>query len=191
MSGADVRGPNDPKAHLPLPAGTDEAFEPLYRELCALARAKLRSQRPGESFSTTVLVHETYLRLADLPASSVVNRAHYFFLASKAMRWVIIDELRRRYAEARGGGWERIELTESAAVFDRDHLSLLDLDRALTRLAERDPRKAQIVELRFWGGLTVEEVAEVLELSPPTIYREWNFARAWLYRELELPGRDS
>ena len=166
-------------------AGQQEAVDALvphlYDELRRLAHAKL-ARRSGETLSTTELVHETYLRLADAPGATWKDRAHFFALASRAMRFVLIDLARARQAEKRGGGQARVTLEElDVGKADRPE-ELLAIDEAMAALERVSPRLAAIVQYRFFGGMSHEEIAEVVNVSVPTVKRDWARARAWLYR---------
>lgn len=165
-------------------AALDQLLPLVYDELRRLAKRNLRRQSPGQTLQTTALVHEAYLRLINLPEVDWQNRAHFFAVAAQAMRYLLIDRARaKRYAK-RGGGAQQVSLDEAAQVSAERPDELLALDEALTRLAALDPRQSQIVELRYFGGLTVEETAEVLGVSAITVMREWAKAKGWLYREL-------
>jgi len=163
-------------------------FARLYDELRQRASACLRGERADHTFSTTALVHESYLRLVELERIDWQDRAHFLAIAATTMRRVLVDHARRRSADKRGGG-EAFASEASIAIAAADDgggdaLDLLALDDALARLAARDARAARVVELRFFGGLSVEETATVLEISPASVKRDWSFARAWLGREL-------
>lgn len=156
----------------------------IYQELRAIARRKLRHERPGHTLDTTALVHEAYLKLVQLDRVEWQSRAHFLAIAAQAMRNILVNHALRRKRAKRGGGAPHAELGEvdlPAKEADR----ILDLDAALTRLAELNPRHARIVECRFFGGMTIEEVAVVLDLSPATVKRDWTLLRAWLGRELQ------
>jgi RNA polymerase sigma factor (TIGR02999 family) len=173
--------------------GDQQALEELlpliYSELRRLAHNFLYRERPGHTLQTTALVHEAYLRLIDQRDARWQNRAHFFALAAQAMRRILIDSARRHAALKRGGPAENLSLDEAASISVEPDASLLALDEALDALAELDPRQSRIVELRYFGGMTIEETAEVLETSPATIKREWAMARAWLHQSLtEHPG---
>lgn len=171
-------------------AGEEEAFERLlplvYGDLRAIAHRRLEGERSGHTLQTTALVHEAYLRLVDVEEVDWSDRAHFFAIASKIVRRVLVEYARRRNADKRGGTRTRVQLTPAAAEDDpRDQtLEVLALDRALTELARRDPRLEQVVEHRFFGGLSVEETAEVLDVSGRTVERDWRRARTYLYRAL-------
>lgn len=162
----------------------------IYDELRQIARGYLRRERADHTLQATGLVHEAYLRLVDQTATSWQNRAQFFGVAACVMRRVLVDHARRHRAEKRGGGWEKVEFDEALAAGLPRSLDLVALDDALQQLARVDPRQSQVVELRFFGGLTTEEAAEVLEVSPRTIKREWRRARAWLYREIKRGEED-
>jgi len=171
-----------------LQAGRPGAFDQLmpvvYGELRNLARHHLASRRPGQTLHTTALVHEAYLRLAKTPNQSWNDRLHFFAVAAKAMRSVLVDHARQRNAQKRDGGRQPLPLDEALAGFDDHHIDVLALDQAMQRLAAFDERKARTVELRFFGGLTAAETAAVLGISEPTVERDWQTARAWLLKEL-------
>jgi RNA polymerase sigma-70 factor (ECF subfamily) len=161
-----------------------EAILPLvYNELRRLARASLRQQRSNHTLQTTALVHEAYLRLAGEKSPQVQNRAHFLGIAAQLMRWILVDYERNRRASKRGAGLTRLTLDESIASPQRD-IDLLALDQALDRLAELDAQQSQIIELRYFGGLSIEDTSEFLGISPATVKRSWASARAWLLREL-------
>jgi len=155
----------------------------VYEELRGLAAAYIRRERAGHSLQPTALVHEAFLRLIDADGIEVRDKKHFFAIAATTMRRVLVEHARTRNAAKRGGGVHRVTLTGLQANQDTD-LEVVALDEALQRLAEIDPRQAKIVELRFFGGLTVEEVAESLGLSKRTVEGDWTMARAWLLREL-------
>jgi len=161
-----------------------EAILPLvYNELRRLARANLRQQRPNHTLQTTALVHEAYLRLAGETSLRVEDRAHFLGIAAQLMRWILVDYERNRRASKRGAGLTRLTLHEGIASPQRD-VDLLALDEALDRLAELDAQQSQIIELRYFGGLSIEDTSEFLGISPATVKRSWASARAWLLREL-------
>lgn len=164
--------------------GNQQALEKLvpliYGELRQIAHRCLYRERPGHTLQTTALVHEAYLKLIDQRDSRWQNRSHFFAIASQAMRRILIDNARRHSAAKRGGSAENLPLDEAANVSIEPDPILLPLDEALTKLAEIDEQQSKIVELRFFGGLTIEETAEVMKLSIDTVKREWAMARAWL-----------
>ena len=168
--------------------GDHEAREQLvplvYNELRRLARSKLRNERAGHTLQTTALANEAYLRLAGLEKWEWRDRAHFFGVMSGIMRRVLIDHARKRGAARRGGGAVRVPLDEGLEIAADRPQELIALDDALSALGALDPRQERIVELRFFTGLTVEETAEVLGISPRTVKREWAVARAWLRAEL-------
>jgi RNA polymerase sigma factor (TIGR02999 family) len=143
----------------------------------------MRAQPPGHTLQATGLVHEAYLRLVNHQPAGWNGRGHFFAVAAKAMRSILVDHARARGAAKRGGGADPLTLEDVEAVAEGE-VPVLDLDEALSRLAQLDPRKGSLVELRYFGGLSIEETAEVLGLSPATVKREWRTARAWLRREL-------
>ena len=171
------RGDRDAlKAILPL----------VYDELRRLARHHLRHRRPDHTLQTTALVHEVYLRLAEEQSLHVKNRAHFLGIAAQLMRWILVDYERNRRAAKRGAGGTRLTLDSSVAKrqgHSRD-IDLLALNEALDKLAKLDSQQSRIVELRYFGGLTVEDTAEFLGISPTTVNRRWSSARAWLRREM-------
>lgn len=169
-------------------AGASEALLPLvYTELRKLAARRLARETPGQSLQATELVHEAYLRLVGpehRPGGRWDSRAHFFAAAAEAMRRILIDRARAKGALKRGGNPKRLRLDLDALASDELQAELLDLDEALEKLAAEDPGKAQLVQLRFFAGLTLEEAAGMLGISPATADRHWSYARAWLYRKL-------
>jgi RNA polymerase sigma-70 factor (ECF subfamily) len=163
----------------------DELFPIVYTEVRKLARSYLRRERPDHTLQPTALVNEAYMRLVDQRHVDWQNRAHFFGIAAQVMRRVLVDHARMRQADKRGSGDRPVVLDEALALVAERTPDVVALDDALRALAELDPRQAQIVELRFFGGLSIEEAAEVIGLSPATVKREWSAARAWLRRELE------
>lgn len=166
------------------PQDYDELFPLVYAELRRIASREMRRERPGRTLQTTALVHEAYLRLLKDASLSFENRAHFLGIAARAMREILIEHARGRGARKRGGGSVRITLDDVVAPVAQPSIDVLALDEALQRLARLDKRHARVVELRYFGGLSVEETAAALELSPATVKRAWTVARAWLYREL-------
>jgi RNA polymerase sigma factor (TIGR02999 family) len=162
----------------------EELLPLIYNELRQLAHNFLYRERPGHTLQTTALVHEAYLKLIDQKDARWQNRSHFFAIAAQAMRRILIDSARRHAAVKRGGPQERLSLDEVPEVSLEPNTRLLALDEALTALAEIDPEQSRIVELRYFGGLTIEETAEVMKSSPATIKREWAMARAWLHQAL-------
>jgi RNA polymerase sigma factor (TIGR02999 family) len=163
----------------------DRLFSHLYRELRSLAQHRLRRLKAGETLSTTALVHEAYLRLMDQSRCDWQDRAHFFALAARAMRFVLIDHARARGAQKRGGGERPIPLDAIQLAADARATELVSLHEALEELALRDARLSRVVEYKFFGGLTFDEIAAVLGLSVPTVKRDWTRARAWLHRSLQ------
>ena len=156
----------------------------LYRELLRLARRQLLGQRPEHTLRTSDLVHETYLKLANVSAPHWKDRCHFLSVASRAMRSVLVDYARRRCYAKRGGDAVRVSLTEGCIFTDQPSAEVIAVDQALARLSKFAPRKSQVVELRYFAGFSIEETAEVMAISTITVKREWNMARAWLRREL-------
>lgn len=166
-----------------------EALAPLvYAELRRLAEARMRRERPDHTLQATALVHEAFLRLTGSDAPAWEDRTHFFAVAARVMRRLLVDHARARGYAKRGGGVRRVSLDEAVELSEEPGEDLLALDAALTRLAALDPRQHQVVELRFFGGLSVEETAEVLGVSAVTVKRDWRAARAWLYAELAEGG---
>jgi RNA polymerase sigma factor (TIGR02999 family) len=157
----------------------------VYEELRRLAHRHLRGWAPDHGLQTTALVHEAYLRLLGSSQISWQNRAHFFALSARLMRRVLVDAVRAQRSQKRGGRAPHVPLDDGAVPAELTRRDLIALDEALTALAEFDPKKAKIVELRYFGGLTAEESAEVLGVSRITIEREWRVARLWLVRELK------
>ena len=171
-----------------LSAGREEAGDKLlplvYEELRSLARFYMSDERSGHTLQTTALVHEAYLRLAGGKEITRENKAHYFRLAARAMRRVLIDNARKKRIQKAGLGQQEIALDEEAAVSEGFTDDLLVLDKALCRLSEVDPKLVQVVELRYFGGMTVEQTAKVLGISSRTVKRDWRLARVWLKGEI-------
>jgi RNA polymerase sigma-70 factor, ECF subfamily len=175
------------QAPAPQPPSTgadspDRMLSLVYEELRRLAAGYLRGERPGHTLQPTALVHEAYLRLLHQRQIDWSNRAQFMGLAAVMMRRILVNHARDRIADKRGGGAEHVPLTLAGEGIGAVEVNLLDLHDALTRLAETDPRKGRIVELKFFAGLTTDEIAETLGLSTATVERDWKFARAWLYR---------
>ncbi|HEX8845825.1 MAG TPA: sigma-70 family RNA polymerase sigma factor [Pyrinomonadaceae bacterium] len=162
----------------------DKLMPLVYDELRRLAHQYLRHERPGHTLQTSGLVNEAYLRLVDQSQIQWENRAHFFGIAARLMRQILVDFARRRNFAKRGGGAIRVSLNEATAVAQEQSASVVALDDALKSLEKIDPRKGRIVELRFFGGLSIEETAEALSVSPGTVMRDWTFARAWLQKEM-------
>src|SRR5437764_3949014 len=156
----------------------------VYEELRRLAHRQMGGERPDHTLQTTALVNEAYLRLADQTNPCWQNRAHFFAVAARAMRQILVSYARSQRAEKRGGGALKIELDEAALISPEESKQIVDLHEALERLGTLDSRKARVVELKYFGGLNYDEMAEVLKISPITVRRDWEFARAWLHAEL-------
>jgi RNA polymerase sigma factor (TIGR02999 family) len=169
-------------------SGNEEALHQLvplvYDELRRIASENLRSARPGQTMLTTDLVHESFLKLIGSRNLSWQNRLHFFSIAATSMRQIIVDHARARHAGKRGGNRIRVPLEDGLPTDDQSLDDIAELDEALCALEKADTRSARIVELRFFGGLTNEEIAELLNISARTVIRDWEFARAWLYRFL-------
>jgi len=168
--------------------GEESALERLiplvYKELHRLAHHYMARERSGHTLETSALLNEAYLRLVDSPKPSWRNRAHFFAVSGQVMRRILVDWARSRQALKRGGQARPLELGQALVVADAPGADFVALDDALKALAALDPRKSKVVDLRFFGGLSVEETAEVLKVSPETVARDWKFAKSWLRREL-------
>ena len=168
--------------------GDEQALDQLtplvYDELRKMARTYLRRERSDHTLQATALVHEAYLRLIDQHSVSWRNRAHFFGIASQMMRRILVNHALARAAEKRGGGAEKLSLDETVSFPNQREIDLIALDEALKELECLDPQQTRIVELRFFGGLSIEETAEALRISPATVKREWSTARLWLRRQL-------
>src|SRR5213596_84703 len=156
----------------------------VYEELRRLAHHHMGGQRPDHTLQTTALVNEAYLRLADQTNPRWQNRAHFFAVAAQAMRQILVSYARSDRAQKRGGGALKVELDEAAIVSPEQSKEIVDLHEALERLVSLDSRKGQVVELKYFGGLNYDEIAEALKVSPVTVRRDWEFAKPWLYTEL-------
>ena len=165
----------------------DALLPAVYDELRRLAANYLRRERASHTLQPTALVHEAYIRLVDQTRVEWQNRAHFFGVAAQMMRRILVDHARSQAAEKRGGDAQKLSLDENIDVSAMRPSELVALDEALERLAELDPQKSRLVELRFFGGLSVEETAEVLGVSAPTVKRQWRMAKAWLYGQVK-PG---
>jgi RNA polymerase sigma-70 factor, ECF subfamily len=167
----------------------DELYPLVYDELHRLARRYMSRERKGHTLQTTALINEAYVRLVDQKNVPWANRSHFFAISAQIMRRILIDHARRHRYAKRGGGAQQVSLEEAATVVMPDQSGeLLRLDEALKSLAEMDPRRSQVVELRYFGGLNNEEIAGVLQISENTVTRDWNMARAWLYQQLTGSG---
>ena len=162
----------------------DRLMTLVQQELRRLARKHMAGERAGHSLQPTALVNEAYLRLIDMHRVGWHDRRHFFAMASRTMRRILVDSARAKGYQKRGGGRQRVTFIESRAVAREPAYDVIALDAALQALETLDPRKAQVVELRFFGGLTVEETAEVLGVSRDTVMRDWQFSKAWLRREI-------
>ena len=169
-------------------AALEKLIPLVYKELRRLSHHFMEGQRPDHTLQTTALVNEAYLRLADQRKPSFTNRSHFFAVAVKAMRQILVDHARAQQRQKRGAGATKMDLDEAALISPEQTGAILDLNDALERLAMLDSRTAHVVELRFFGGLNQDEMAEVLKISPVTVRRDWVFARAWLYKELHNPA---
>lgn len=173
--------------------GDQEALEKLipmvYDELRRLARRYMNREHAGHTLQTTALVNEAYLRLIEQKDVKWQNRAHFFAISAQLMRRILVSMARARHADKRGGEAPRVSLDEALVISDERAAELVALDDAMKELASLDPRRCQVVELRYFGGLSVEETAEVLKVSPDTVMREWKRAKAWLYSELNNDSR--
>lgn len=162
----------------------DELVHAVYSELKGVAQRAVMGERQGQTLNCTALVHEAYLRLVDQTRMQWNGRAHFFGAAANVMRRILVEQARRRLAEKRGSGAGHEPIAAAIAVALEPDLDVVALHEALTELAKGDPQSARIVELRYFGGLSIEETAEVMEISPSSVTRMWSFARAWLYRQL-------
>ena len=167
----------------------DDLLPLVYAELRRVAARQLRREREGHSLQPTVLVHEVYLRLVEQRNVDWQSRAHFFGVAAQVMRRILVDHARRRLADKRGGGMSPVSIEQAMETPGVSEVPILDLDDALGRLSKLDPSLARIVELRAFGGLTIEEAAHVLNISPSTVKRDWRTAKAWLTRELGTEHR--
>ena len=168
--------------------GNELALEQLmplvYDELRRMAKNYMRRQNSGHTFQTTELIHEAFLKLAARDDQKWENRAHFFGVAAKAMRHILVDYARSKHRQKRGGWQEKVSLSEDNLLSDSRSNEIVALDDALNLLAELDERKSRVVEMKFFGGLKVDEIARVLKISPETVKRDWSFSKSWLLREL-------
>ena len=162
----------------------DKLMPLVYDELRRIAGRYMSHQPPGHTLQTTALIHEAFLKLVGQPEKRWQNRAHFLGVAAQAMRHILVDYARSRNRAKRGGGVQLVSLDETAVISDESSFELVALDDALRRLADVDPRKSRVVEMRYFGGLSVDETSEVLKVSPDTVMRDWRLARTWLRREL-------
>ena len=170
-------------------AALEQLIPLVHAELRRLARRQMGHERRGHTLQATALVNEAYLRLIDISQVQWQNRAHFFAMSARLMRRILVDFARARHYQKRGGGAQKVSLDEALVVSDERGEDLVALDDALQALAVVDPRKSQVVELRFFGGLSVEETAEALHVSPDTVMRDWKLAKVWLVRELGAEPR--
>jgi RNA polymerase sigma factor (TIGR02999 family) len=166
-------------------AALDQLTPLVYQELQRLARSFMRKERPDHTLQTSALINEAYIRLTGQGETNWQNRAHFYAVAAQIMRHVLVDHARSYQYKKRGAGSRKVDLDEAIGISDERAEELVALDEALANLAEVDPRKSRIIELRFFGGLGIDETAEVMELSPTTVQREWRAARAWVRRFIE------
>ena len=171
------------------PKAAEQLLPLVYEELRRLAARKLAGEKPGQTLQATALVHEAYVRLVDYRRMKWQNRAHFFAVSAQLMRRILVEHARRHNLK-RGGAVPHVSLDEAALVRGGRATDLVALDDAMNALARLDPRKVQVVEMRFFGGLTVEETAEVLKVSSVTVLRDWSTAKAWLYREMTSGAAD-
>jgi RNA polymerase sigma factor (TIGR02999 family) len=167
-------------------AALDQLVPVVYAELHLIAAHRMRRENPDQTLQATALVNEAYLRLVDVNGVQWQDRAHFFAIASRMMRRILVDSARARGRGKRGGGAAHLNLDQSIDAVPQRENRLEDLDEALEALAQFDPRKARVVEMRFFGGLSVEETAEVLKISPRSVMKDWKLARAWLLRALAV-----
>ena len=178
------------------PQAAEQLLPLVYQELRKLAAQRLAQEKPGQTLQATALVHEAYLRLVEASAPAQPHspqapgkqrwnsRGHFFAAAAEAMRRILIDQARKKQRLKHGQGWQRLDLDAAQASVQEPSTDLVALDEALAKLAQKDPVKAELVKLRYFGGLTIDQTADVLGISPSTADRHWTYARAWLYREL-------
>jgi len=165
-------------------AAADKLMPLVYEELRRLAHQYMRREKPGHTLQTSALVNEAYVRLVDQSKIQWEGRAHFFGIAARLMRQILVDQARRKNFAKRGGGAIQVSLDSANAVAHEQSANVMALDEALKTLEQTDPRKGRIVELRFFGGMSIEETAEALKVSPGTVMREWTFARAWLRNQM-------
>jgi len=167
------------------PQALEGLMQLVYKELRRLANHYLRSERPDHTLQPTALVHEAYIRLVGQNQVRWQNRAHFFGVAAQMMRRVLVDHARANCRAKRGGAAQKLSFDETINLYQRQDKQIVELDESLTRLREIDSRKSEVVELRYFGGMSVEETAEILGVSVNTVMRDWNMAKAWLYQELK------
>lgn len=166
------------------PDALEELFPLVYGELRSLAAVFLRSERVGHTLQPTALVHEAYFRLTGRRNATVRDRAHFFAVAAQAMRRILVDHARRQHAAKRIGAHQRVPIDDASPLAIHDNVELLELHEALEDLSEINPRQAQVIELRFFGGMSNQETAEILDVAVATVERDWRAARLWLHRRL-------
>src|SRR5689334_13443272 len=171
-------------------AALEQLIPAVYQELRHMAERYLRSENPGHTLQPTALVHEAYLRLIDQTQVTWQNRAHFFGVAAQMMRRILVDHARTKHRTKRGGSERTISLEEVLDIGSGKTADLVALDEALKSLADIDQRKSQVVEMRFFGGMSVDETAAALDVSPQTVMRDWRLAKAWLYKELKRESED-
>ena len=165
-------------------SSTEELLSLVYEELRSIAARYLRRERPDHTLQPTALVHEAFLKLVDISDITWQDRAHFFAVSANVMRRILVDHARARQSDKRGGSVQRIALEDAISLSSAPDVDLIELDQALRELASFDQQQSNIVELRFFGGLTIEETAQVVGISPATVKREWLVAKAWLFRKL-------
>jgi RNA polymerase sigma factor (TIGR02999 family) len=168
-------------------AAADKLMPLVYEELRRLAHQYMRREKPGHTLQTSALVNEAYVRLVDQTKIQWEGRAHFFGIAARLMRQILVDQARRKNFAKRGGGAIRVSLDSNNEIAQQQSANVMALDEALKILEQTDPRKSRIVELRFFGGMSIDETAEALKVSPGTVMREWTFARAWLRNRMSQP----
>jgi RNA polymerase sigma factor (TIGR02999 family) len=162
----------------------DELLPAVYEELRRLAAQKLSQERPGQTLQATALVHEAYIRLVGAEAQNWSSRGHFFGAAAEAMRRILIEKARRKQSLKGGGGHQRVDLDDAELAIEEPSTDVIALDEALAKLAEEDPTKAEVVKLRFFAGLSIEQAAAILGISRATADRYWSYAKAWLFHEI-------
>lgn len=170
-------------------AALDKLVPLVHDELHRRAHRYMMHERAGHTLQTTALINEVYLQLIDTPKVKWQDRAHFFAISAKLMRQILVDYARFKNSQKRGGGFQQVSLDEASLFVSRPDANLVELDEALTALAQVDSRKARVVELRFFGGLSLEETAEVLKISADTVWRDWDLAKGWLYRAMKRAAR--
>jgi len=168
----------------------DRLMPLVYDELRNVARHRLAAEDSRQTLESAALVNETYLRLVDQERVEWRNRAHFFAISARMMRRILVDHARQRRAAKRGGNMPRLSLDQSLGLLERKDLDVVALDEALGNLSKLDPQQARVIELRFFGGLTIEETSEALHISPATVTRDWVTAKAWLFDQLHRPGNE-